>query len=160
MLFSSTQFILVFLPISFFVYFWLNRRRMVFAGKAWLVAVSLIFYAYWNVKYLPLMLGSILFNYAIGTGLAQSFRKNAANHSSRRHDFNRKTVLLTGIVANLLLLGYYKYADFFIENANLAFGTALALPQIALPLALSFFTTPRSCTSSTAIEARLRNTTC
>ena len=129
-----------FLPISFFVYFWLNHRRMIFAGKAWLVAVSLIFYAYWNIKYLPLMLGSILFNYAIGTGLAQSFHKNSVTRGSQRHDFNRKTVLLTGIVANLLLLGYYKYADFFIANTNLAFGTAFSLPHIALPLAISFFT--------------------
>lgn len=140
MIFSSTQFILIFLPISFFVYFWLNHRRMIFAGKAWLVAVSLIFYAYWNIKYLPLMLGSILFNYAIGTGLAQSFHKNSVTRGSQRHDFNRKTVLLTGIVANLLLLGYYKYADFFIANTNLAFGTAFSLPHIALPLAISFFT--------------------
>jgi D-alanyl-lipoteichoic acid acyltransferase DltB (MBOAT superfamily) len=140
MLFSSTHFILIFLPISFFVYFWLNRRRMVFAGKAWLVAVSLIFYAYWNVKYLPLMLGSILFNYAIGTGLAQSFRIDSATHGSQRHDFNRKTVLLTGILANLLLLGYYKYTDFFIANANLVLGTTFPFPHIALPLAISFFT--------------------
>jgi alginate O-acetyltransferase complex protein AlgI len=113
---------------------------MVFAGKAWLVAASLVFYAYWNVKYLPLMLGSIMFNYAIGTGLAQSFRSSLATHNSQRHDFNRKTVLLTGIVANLLLLGYYKYTDFFIANANLVFGTTFPFPHIALPLAISFFT--------------------
>ncbi len=109
MLFSSWQFILVFLPIAFFGYFWLNRLRLITAGKVWLVATSLFFYAYWDVRYLPLILGSILLNYAIGTGLAQGHRPPAAedetHHGRRRHTINRKVVLATGIVANLVLLG-------------------------------------------------------
>ena len=70
MIFSSPKFILLFLPIAFLGYFYLNRIRLVLAGKAWLVAVSLFFYAYWNIAYLPLLVGSILFNFAIGTALA------------------------------------------------------------------------------------------
>jgi len=136
MLFSSWQFILLFLPVSFFIYFWLNGRRMVTMGKAWLVLASLYFYAYWDVRYLPLILISILLNFAIGTGLARSHSVSGDKH----RPFNRKTVLVVGITINLSLLGYYKYADFFLENINFALGTAYPLPHIMLPLAISFFT--------------------
>ena len=143
MLFSSWQFILLFLPVSYAVYFWLNRRRMIVAGKAWLVLASLYFYAYWDVKYLPLILGSIMMNFAIGTGLAQSHPRQEAT-TGRRHAINRRVVLGCGIAANLALLGYYKYADFFLENVNWAFETEFPLPHIVLPLAISFFTFTQS----------------
>ncbi len=141
MLFSSWQFVLVFLPASFFIYFWLNQKRMVIAGKAWLVAASLVFYCYWDISYLPLMLGSILANFAIGTGLAKAHPKfQIAGQPLRKRGFNRKAVLATGIAANLILLGYYKYTDFFIANVNLVAGTHFTLAHILLPLAISFFT--------------------
>jgi alginate O-acetyltransferase complex protein AlgI len=133
MLFNSWQFILVFLPISFFLYFWLNHKRLLIAGKVWLVAASLFFYAYWDVKYLPLILVSILLNFAIGTRLVQAHQKSLSLNS-------RKIVLATGIIANLLLLGYYKYTDFLLSNVNVVFGKSYALPHIVLPLAISFFT--------------------
>ncbi len=140
MIFSSWQFILVYLPISFFVYFWLNHRRLIIAGKVWLVAASLFFYAYWDVKYLPLILGSIFLNFAIGTGLSQSHQQSHRDDQKPHRGVNRIVVLATGIVANLLLLGYYKYTDFFLGNINTVFGTTHALPHIVLPLAISFFT--------------------
>lgn len=140
MIFSSWQFILLFLPISFFVYFWLNHHRLIIAGKVWLVAISLFFYAYWDVKYLPLILGSIFLNFAIGTGLAQASQKIGDDRKKSHHSVNRKVVLITGIAANLLLLGYFKYTDFFLSNINDVFGTVYTLPHIALPLAISFFT--------------------
>jgi len=133
MLFNSWQFILVFLPISFFLYFWLNHKRLLIAGKVWLVSASLFFYAYWDVKYLPLILVSILFNFAIGTRLLRAHQKALRLN-------NRKIVLATGIMANLLLLGYYKYTDFLLSNVNVVFGKSYALPHIVLPLAISFFT--------------------
>ncbi len=140
MIFSSWQFIFVYLPISFFVYFWLNSRRLIIPGKVWLVAVSLFFYAYWDIRYLALILGSIFLNFAIGTGLAQARQQFHENDHGSRHEINRKVILATGIAANLLLLGYYKYTDFFIGNINSIFGTSYALPHIVLPLAISFFT--------------------
>lgn len=133
MIFSSPQFILLFLPIAFFGYFYLNRIRLVLAGKAWLVAVSLFFYAYWNVAYLPLLLGSIIFNFAVGSGLTP-------NQTSRRSRFSRRFLLTSSIVANLALLGYFKYANFLIDNINTAFNAAYVLPPILLPLGISFFT--------------------
>ncbi|AQZ31911.1 acetyltransferase [Pseudomonas sp. LPH1] len=139
MIFSSWQFILLFLPISFFFYFWLNRRRLVTAGKVWLVAVSLFFYAYWDAQYLPLILGSIFFNFAVGTGLAQAHQESLSVKTTH-HAINRKVVLAIGIAANLLLLGYFKYTDFFLSNINAVLGTDYVLPNILLPLAISFFT--------------------
>lgn len=140
MVFSSWQFVLLFLPISCSIYFYLNRLRLIIAGKVWLVASSLFFYAYWDIRYLALILASILLNFAIGTGLAQSFQSQAIDLSKITHGLNRKVVLTTGISANLLLLGYYKYSDFFLANVNSIFATSFALPHIVLPLAISFFT--------------------
>lgn len=140
MLFSSWQFILLFLPTAFFAYFWLNHRRLVIAGKVWLVAASLFFYAYWDVKYLPLILGSIFVNFAIGTGLARAHLATLRDFPKRHRQVNRKAILATGIVTNLLLLGYYKYTDFLLSNINAVLGTNYPLPHIILPLAISFFT--------------------
>jgi len=133
MIFSSPQFILLFLPIAFFGYFTLNRLRLILAGKTWLVAASLFFYAYWNIAYLPLLLGSVFFNYAVGTGLSP-------RPASDRSRFSRLFVLAGSIAANLSLLGYFKYTDFLIHNINSAFNTGYALPHILLPLGISFFT--------------------
>lgn len=133
MIFSSPQFILLFLPIAFFGYFYLNRIRFILAGKAWLVAASLFFYAYWNIAYLPLLLGSIFFNFAVGTGLS---RNPKAGHLR----FSRRWILIGSITVNLIFLGYYKYANFLINNINFASGTDYILPQILLPLGISFFT--------------------
>jgi D-alanyl-lipoteichoic acid acyltransferase DltB (MBOAT superfamily) len=140
MIFSSWQFILIFLPISFFVYFWLNQRRLIIAGKVWLIAASLFFYAYWDIDYLPLILGSIFLNFAIGTGLAQTHTASLQGAQTKRSRINRKAVLASGIVVNLLLLGYYKYTDFLLGNVNVVFGSSFVLPHILLPLAISFFT--------------------
>ena len=71
MLFNTPSFIFLFLPVSFFVYFLLNRNGLFLAGKTWLVATSLFFYAYWNLAYLPILLGSIFFNFAVGTGFSK-----------------------------------------------------------------------------------------
>lgn len=140
MIFSSWQFILLFLPISFFVYFWLNHRRLITAGKVWLVAASLFFYGYWDVQYLPLILGSIFLNFAIGTGLAQSHPQSPHEIKNPNHRINRKVVLITGIAVNLILLGYFKYTDFLLSNINSVLSANYTLPHILLPLAISFFT--------------------
>ena len=70
MIFSSTKFILLYLPIVFAVYFLLNRYRLVSAGKLWLVAASLFFYGYWSTDYIPLLLASITFNFVVGCALS------------------------------------------------------------------------------------------
>ncbi len=131
MLFNSYIFIFLFLPVTFFVYFYLNSKRLLVPSKAFLVFASLFFYSWWNIIYLPLILISMLFNYALGMSLTrEKFHKNVSN----------KTLLVVGIVANLSLLGYFKYADFFIENINFTFNADVSLLNLALPLAISFFT--------------------
>ena len=140
MIFSSWQFIFGYLPIVYFVYFGMNHRRLIIAGKVWLVAASLFFYAYWDIEYLPLILGSIFLNFAFGTSLARAHQQSYQDGQKLRCGVNRKVVLATGIVANLLLLGYYKYANFLTDNFNVIFSTSHALQHTVLPLAISFFT--------------------
>ena len=111
MLFNSYEYFSIFLPITVIVYFLLNRRRYTKAATAWLVLASLVFYSWWNVKYLALILASILVNFGVGSALGKSGKE-------RHSDTLRRAVLIFGILFNVLLLGYYKYADFFIANIN------------------------------------------
>lgn len=136
MLFNSYEFIFIFLPITFFVYFYLNKKRLTEASKGFLVFSSLFFYSWWNIAYLPLILSSMLFNYVVGNTLAKSIE--SGKRTGKR--IPRKSVLTIGIIANLGLLGYFKYSDFLIENINYALDTDTPLLNLALPLAISFFT--------------------
>ena len=133
MLFNSYEFIFVFLPITFFIYFYLNHKRLTEASKGFLVCSSLIFYSWWNVAYLPIILSSMVFNYVIGRSLNKTCKDKSKG-------FSKKSILIFGIVFNLSLLGYFKYTDFLIENFNLAFSSDADLLHLALPLAISFFT--------------------
>lgn len=127
MIFSSPEFIFAFLPIVFFGYFLLNKFRLLYFGKVWLVAASLYFYSYWSLVYLPLMLGSIIFNYGLGVQLAKGAKR-------------KKLMLTVGIVANLVVLGYYKYANFFLDNLNYFTGQHYHIAGIVLPIGISFYT--------------------
>lgn len=129
MLFNSFEFIFVFLPIVFLIYFFLNKKRFVLASKIWLVATSLFFYSWWNIAYLPLILISIMVNYTVGSILEKDKLR-----------VSRKAILIVGLIFNIASLGYFKYWDFFIENINTMFSTNLALLNLSLPLAISFFT--------------------
>ncbi len=133
MVFSSWQFVLIFLPVAFFGYFFLNRARLVVAGKLWLVIMSLYFYAYWNIAYLPLLLASIGFNYFVGGRLLP-------RTDSGIQKINRRWMLGFAIAANLALLGYFKYSNFFLENLNQFLAVDYSLSTIVLPLGISFFT--------------------
>jgi len=133
MLFNSHEFIFIFLPITFFVYFYLNQKRLTEASKGFLVCSSLIFYSWWNVIYLPIILISILFNFLI----SESLRNPCGVESN---SLKKKSILIFGITLNLSLLGYFKYADFFIENMNFFIGVNIESLNLILPLAISFFT--------------------
>ena len=132
MLFNSYEFIFFFLPLTFFIYFYLNKKRLTEASKAFLVLASLFFYAWWNIVYLPLILVSMLFNYSVGRELAK--------HLENRRKYAAKTLLFGGIAFNLALLGYFKYSDFFIINLNRVTHSEIPLLHLALPLAISFYT--------------------
>ena len=132
MLFNSYVFIFLFLPITFFVYFYLNKKHLTEVSKGFLVFASLFFYSWWNIAYLPLILVSMLVNYIIGRQLSAYNRKNKY--------YSNKVILTVGIIFNLGLLGYFKYADFFISNYNMVLDTHVSLLHLALPLAISFYT--------------------
>ena len=137
MLFNSYEFIFAFLPITFFIYFYLNHKRLTIAAKGFLVFSSLFFYSWWDIAYLPLILSSIFFNYLIGTTLSKSSENNKLGLNKT---FSKKSILIFGIVCNVALLGYFKYTNFFLENFNGIFESNIPLQHIILPLGISFFT--------------------
>ena len=130
MLFNSYIFIFLFLPITLLIYFFLNKKRLTELSKAFLVLASLFFYSWWNASYLPLIIISMVVNYSVGSQISRLEKSLKV----------KKTIFLVGIVLNLALLGYFKYADFFISNINALFLSNLPLLKVALPLAISFFT--------------------
>jgi alginate O-acetyltransferase complex protein AlgI len=124
MLFNSLAFIFLFLPVVLAGFFLLGRKSPM-AAAAWLTLASLFFYGWWNPLYVGLLVVSMVFNYRAGVTIAQT----------------RSRGLLTfAIVADLALLAYYKYANFFVDNLNTALQTQLSLGEIILPLGISFFT--------------------
>jgi D-alanyl-lipoteichoic acid acyltransferase DltB (MBOAT superfamily) len=126
MLFNSFEFIFLFVPIVFFVYYLLVYLNYVRLSRIWLVISSLFFYSYWKLEYLPLILTSIIFNFLLGFLI-----------SNYQH---KKIYLFLGIAINLAILGYYKYYDFIAENINLFLEHKLPLLHLVLPLGISFFT--------------------
>ena len=128
MLFNSYEFIFLFLPIVLVGFFWLARYgRSVSAF--WLAAASLFFYGWWSPTYVGLLLLSIIVNYSLAYLIG---------HAGSRYRAN--AILAFSIAANLALLGFYKYANFFISTAN---GLSIGVWQqadIILPLGISFFT--------------------
>ncbi len=131
MLFNSLPFIFVFLPVVLIGFFVLGRFNRL-AAAAFLALASFAFYGWWSPKYLLLLTGSIAFNYTAGMAIARAAVAGQPTHSRR--------LMALAIVANLALLGYYKYANFFIDNVNTLTGTGLTVGQIILPLGISFFT--------------------
>ncbi len=131
MIFSTYKFIFMFLPITFGVYFFLNHFRYFSIAKIWLAVASLYFYAQGSPDFFVFFLASVFGNYVVGMSLVKMDGEQKAQ---------RKLLLLIGILANVGLLGYYKYTDFFIENWNLLTGSSYALKHIVLPIGISFFT--------------------
>lgn len=126
MLFSSMTFILYFLPVLCVLYF-IVPKKMTELKNMLLLLFSLIFYAWGGVRFLGLMLISVLINYA--GALAVSKTKGGI----------RKTVFVLTVVTNILLLGVFKYYGFFAETAGL-FGINVKTLDIALPIGISFYT--------------------
>mgnify|MGYP004506222787 FL=1 len=123
MLFSSIPFLYVFLPAVLILYFAAPKKLK----NTVILLSSLVFYACGEPKYVVLMVISILSGYVFGL-LIERFRKHA------------KLFLTLAAVTSLGLLGYFKYADFFISNFNALTGLSLPLAKIALPIGISFYT--------------------
>jgi alginate O-acetyltransferase complex protein AlgI len=125
MLFNSYIFIFIFLPVVLIGFHLIGKRGHHRIAISWLVGSSLFFYGWWNPAYLGLILASIIFNYAVGVFLVGK---------------PSKLTLAFGVMVNLGLIGYFKYANFFVDNLNIVINENINLEQIILPLAISFFT--------------------
>jgi D-alanyl-lipoteichoic acid acyltransferase DltB (MBOAT superfamily) len=125
MVFSSLEFIYLFLPPVLIGFLCLRALKLESAIIWWLIMASLVFYLCWSPKHLILLLFSIGFNYLIHLLLKQN---------------RSKAVLTLGIIVNLGMLGVFKYADFFIGNFNTVTGYDAAELGLILPLAISFYT--------------------
>lgn len=125
MLFSSISFLYYFLPGVLLVYF-----LMPWKGKnAVLLLASLIFYGWGEPKLLGLMVFTILLFYGCGLAIGKA----------RKQKFKRLW-LIVSVAISLLLLGLFKYADFFIGSFNAATGLSVPLLKLALPVGISFYT--------------------
>jgi alginate O-acetyltransferase complex protein AlgI len=129
MLFNSFEFLLVFLPVVVAGYFACNRRSGRW-GNAWLVAASLFFYAWWRAEYLALLAASVVVNFMVGRAI---MRRAAQGLPGR-------AILVAGIAFDLALLGYFKYANFLIENVAALAGIPAPHLDVILPIGVSFFT--------------------
>ncbi|RSK28525.1 MBOAT family protein [Bacillus sp. HMF5848] len=126
MVFSNVVFLFLFLPAVLFLYFLIRTELR----NILLVVFSLIFYAWGEPTYIILMLISIFINYIFGL-LIDRFQAKASL---------KKLSLTLAIICNLLILGYFKYANFLITNINELFNTSIVLEPIALPIGISFYT--------------------
>jgi alginate O-acetyltransferase complex protein AlgI len=134
-LFNSPEFILFYLPVVVAVFFLLARWQRK-AAALWLAVASLFFYGWWNPNFVVLLLASVVFNFYMGSAISR--RREAISAFSTAKSVRPLLVLAIG--ANLALLAYFKYANFFIDSTNALTGSNFALLNIVLPLGISFFT--------------------
>lgn len=125
MVFSSLEFIYLFLPPVLLGFVVLRSLKLESAIIWWLISASLAFYAWWSPPHLLLLLGSVGFNYLV--------HKVMLRHRS-------KAIFAFGVIANLGLLALFKYADFLLENFNIVAGQNIQALGLILPLAISFYT--------------------
>jgi D-alanyl-lipoteichoic acid acyltransferase DltB (MBOAT superfamily) len=131
MLFNSYVFVLAFLPAALLGYYALGAVASRRSALLWLTLASLFFYGWWRPDHLPLLLGSLAFNFAVGTRLGRLRRSRPAL---------MRPALALGVGANLALLAYYKYSAFVAGNVAALTGIDFAMGAVALPLAISFYT--------------------
>ena len=132
MLFNSYAFIILYLPIVAFLFFVFARYASARVAATWIALASVFFYGYWSPRYVILLLGSILVNYAFGVALQR------AQSRGRRRE--AKGILVLAIAANLSVLCYFKYFNFFLHSLS-HFGLVFKdVSEIILPIGISFFT--------------------
>jgi alginate O-acetyltransferase complex protein AlgI len=127
MLFNSYGFLFVFLPVTLVGFFLLARRGMTLAAS-WLTLMSLVFYGWWDWRFVSLLVASIAFNYVMGLAIARSTGRM------------RVAWFASAITVDLALLGYFKYANLLLGSVSAIQGTHYAALDIVLPLGISFFT--------------------
>lgn len=128
MLFTTIEFIALFLPLTMAGFFLLGRINRLYAA-AWLALASLVFYGWWNPAFVALLFCSITFNFLLGARLSKT-----------QKDAKGKALLTFAVGSNLAVLALFKYANFFLGTASDLIGVDVAMADIVLPLGISFFT--------------------
>jgi alginate O-acetyltransferase complex protein AlgI len=137
MLFSSYQFIFIFLPIAIIGFLLLSQLPHRSLVTGWLILISLAFYFIWSPPFLLLLLASVGVNWLVAEGLARQRGKALADE---KMTVVVKLLVIFGISCNLGFLGYFKYVNFFIDSVNqLGLGLA-SIDELVLPLGISFYT--------------------
>ena len=131
MVFSSSVFLMAFLPLTLLAYF-LVPARFIKGRNGVLLAASLAFYGWGEPKYILVMLFSIVFNYVFGLVIGRNVSL------SNKH--RAKPMLVFCVFGNLALLGFFKYTDFVLDTVNRLTSAGFTLPGIALPIGISFYT--------------------
>jgi alginate O-acetyltransferase complex protein AlgI len=127
-LFNSFEFIFVFLPLTIAGYAMVRRISTARMGIAFLSLASMVFYLWWDINNLGILIGAILVNYAFGRFMVHCGDADGLLRIAKR------SAVIAGIVFNIGLLGYYKYANFFADQIG------FKLAHVVLPLGISFFT--------------------
>lgn len=124
-------------------YWCFEKTHKSLLAKVWLIGMSLWFYGYFNLKYLAIMVFSILLNYVLTRWIIHNRTLRSLENSGKEQKHSKFINLLpvlVGIVINIGVLFYFKYFDFFITGVNNVFGSSFMLKHILLPLGISFFT--------------------
>ena len=154
MLFSSLVFLLLFLPAVYLINSLLSRifRSSTTVSNCFLLIASLVFYAWGEPVLVLLMIGSILLNWFCGVMIAKSAPMGSVPRGANApapmgsvpigaKSASGRFWLILAIIGDLAILGYFKYAGFFARTLNGLLGReALTVPEIALPIGISFFT--------------------
>ena len=134
MVFSSSTFLIAFLPLTLILYYLVGQllTKSIKVKNGILLLASLVFYAWGEPIYIILMLLSIFFNFFAGKDI----------HAAKCEGDKRKAKIafLIAIIFNLAVLGFFKYFGFLVENFNLLFKTRLQIPTLPLPIGISFYT--------------------
>jgi alginate O-acetyltransferase complex protein AlgI len=133
MLFTTAAFAFLFLPTVVLGFFLIARASQPLAAF-WLFAASVFFYGYWVPQYTLLLLGSVTINFLVGRRIAA--RQRDYPNARRR----ARVWLITGVIFNLGLLGYFKYANFFVDTVATLAAVQLHMAHVVLPIGISFFT--------------------
>lgn len=131
MLFNSYIFIFVFLPVTLLVFHSLRYLKRGRSAIFSLIVASFVFYGWWNPQYILLLVGLMASDCVIAQQIIRARQQNKRS---------AKFWLIIGLVINLGALGYYKYANFFVDNLNALMDWEILIGTVVLPIGISFFT--------------------
>ena len=127
MLFNSYIFLLAYLPATLVVFFLLGKKHYK-ASIAFLGIASMVFYGWWRLEYVLILILSILYNFTFGILISRAGKRDSF--------FTPKRLLIAGVSGNILMLSFYKYFGFFLENIGMLFEMNIVPHIISLPLGI------------------------